>query len=501
VAAPPQSTMLYTAAARQLSLSRSVCALSCLALWLAHGADAVPVSLHYNTSNTGLGSRDNRWVKLLGRAPSLEACSQLCLAHASSAGERCRSFSRYTAQYAKNSSEVGNCYGHVDPAWLPLPVGDGSIDSGLVQWPCEDDAGCSLNGKCVEGNTAGSTACHCSTGWHGDRCELLKLAPVDRHVLGFNPNDALNGGNMSSWGGSIQQVDGVWHMWASRFDNHCGVSTYLLNSRVVHAVSTTDSVLGPYKEKESVVPPFAHEPDVVRAPTGELVMISVHGDLSMLKNGSRTGPYKPCECTVAGVPTGPCPGGCNSCHIQSPTLTVASTPEGPWNTTPIWPGGGENPSIWITKDGALWGMSRGGHMSAYAADWANISGWTHTIPESNATNSFMSSSPDAEDPYLYQDENDNWHALLHSLEGPHMVGGVKGALVGTHAFSTDGLGWMYTGVAYTNEVNLTDGTALQLNRRERPHLVFAEGTRTPVALTNSAEAGKGSFTLVQAITP
>ncbi len=60
----------------------------------------------------------------------------------------------------------------------------------------------------------------------------------------------------------------------------------------------------------------------------------------------------------------------------------------------------------------------------------------------------------------------------------------------------------YTGVAYSNEVNLTDGTTLQLNRRERPHLVFAEGTRTPVALTNSAEARPGrSFTLVQAIVP
>ena len=120
--------MLYTAAARQLFLSRSVhmCALSSLALWLAHGADAVPpVSLHYNTSNTGLGGQDTRWVKLLGRTPSLEACSQLCLAHAGSAGARCKSFSRYTAN--KNSSEVGNCYGHVDPAWLPLSAG--GVDS------------------------------------------------------------------------------------------------------------------------------------------------------------------------------------------------------------------------------------------------------------------------------------------------------------------------------------------------------------------------------------
>jgi len=472
-----------------------------VALWLACGADP-NVSLHYNTSNTGLDQHsDNRWVKLLGRTTSLEGCGKLCVAYT---GARCRSFSRYTAQYAKNSSEVGNCYGHVDPAWLPLPSDDGSVDSGLVQWPCENDADCSLNGKCTtttttdDDNTDNTGAtCRCSTGWHGDRCELLKLAPVDRNVLGFNPNDALNGNNMSSWGGSIQQVGGAWHMWASRFDNHCSVSTYLLNSRVVHAVSTTDSVLGPYKEKESVVPPFAHEPDVVRAPTGELVMISVHGDLGKT-NGTAN---KPCQCTVSGTPTGPCPGGCNSCHIQSPTLTVASTPNGPWTTTPIWPGHGENPSIWITKSGAVHGMSRGGHMSAYAADWKNISSWSHSMPGGNATNSFMSSSPDAEDPYLYQDENDNWHALLHSLEGPHMVGGTKGALVGTHAFSADGLGWMYTGVAYTNEVDLTDGTTLQLGRRERPHLVFAEGTRTPVALTNSAATNHGSFTLVQAVIP
>jgi hypothetical protein len=140
-------------------------------------------------------------------------------------------------------------------------------------------------------------------------------------------------------------------------------------------------------------------------------------------------------------------------------------------------------------------------MSAYAADWKNISSWSHTLPNSNATNSFISSSPDAEDPFLYQDENDNWHALLHSLEGPHMVGGTDGALVGVHAFSKDGLGWFYGGVAYTNHVNLTDGTALILNRRERPHLAFAENSRTLVALINSADHGDRQFTLVQAIVP
>jgi hypothetical protein len=47
---------------------------------------------------------------------------------------------------------------------------------------------------------------------------------------------------------------------------------------------------------------------------------------------------------------------------------------------------------------------------------------------------------------------------------------------------------------------------LVLNRRERPHVVFAEGTREPVALSNSgqeAACGRGcgdrSFTLVQGL--
>ena len=78
---------------------------------------------------------------------------------------------------------------------------------------------------------------------------------------------------------------------------------------------------------------------------------------------------------------------------------------------------------------------------------------------------------------------------------------IDGALVGTHAYSLDGLAWQYTGATYTNRVSLSGGGQLLLNRRERPHLVFAEGTRTPVALSNSAEVGgrygDRSFTLVQ----
>jgi hypothetical protein len=60
---------------------------------------------------------------------------------------------------------------------------------------------------------------------------------------------------------------------------------------------------------------------------------------------------------------------------------------------------GENPSVWIDKAGAAWGMGRGG-MAAYAPDWRNKTGWVHGTP--GGAPSFIAGSPDQEDPMLYQ---------------------------------------------------------------------------------------------------
>jgi hypothetical protein len=40
----------------------------------------------------------------------------------------------------------------------------------------------------------------------------------------------------------------------------------------------------------------------------------------------------------------------------------------------------ENPAIWITASGELWGIARGGNMAAYARDWKNWSTWTREMP-------------------------------------------------------------------------------------------------------------------------
>ena len=286
-----------------------------------------------------LSGVDATFVKYLGNATiSLEDCGSRCLTYGNST-IHCKSFTRWKV--------TGACLGHTDNSWLPLSV-DGSreaglVDSGQVAWPCAGDMDCSLNGVC-----GSDGACVCSPGWTGRACGTLKLLPVDLSVLGFNPSE--NGRNMSSWGGGAWKFGDEWHLFVSRLDNHCGIGSYLLNSRVVHA--TSPDLEGPYTEKDSILPPFAHEPVMARAPNGSFVMMTVHGPL----NG-----FPECVCTD-GTSSG-CNGCNNSCHPAQPVLSVASSPQGPWVSTQVPPpvgpnsteGHQENPSIWIAQDGALYG--------------------------------------------------------------------------------------------------------------------------------------------------
>ena len=88
------------------------------------------------------------------------------------------------------------------------------------------------------------------------------------------------------------------------------------------------------------------------------------------------------------------------------------------------------------------GMGRGGQ-SSRADHWSDISSWQ------GGSGGFVLSE-DSEDPFPYQDEEGNYHAILHNLEGPHMVGSIDGARVGIHAFSQDGERWLDGGLAYTS---------------------------------------------------
>ena len=122
---------------------------------------------------------------------------------------------------------------------------------------------CNLNGVLLNG------ACECDVAWTGANCTELSVLPTNA-TSGLVDADA-RGVHLSTWGGSVLVDDyGTWHMWAARMVGHCGIGSWLSNSEIVHA--TANSPTGSYVVDSVVWPIWAHEPTVVRAPSGEFVM-------------------------------------------------------------------------------------------------------------------------------------------------------------------------------------------------------------------------------------
>ncbi len=475
------------------------------------------LQLHYNTSNLGEQLSDPRnariapWVVFLSPGTTdLEQCGRLCAQYQNGSGPFafCQSFTRYAASVG--SARPGDCYGHLDPIWLPLSglnSSNGAVlaDSGLVLRPCSTAFDCSHNGLCSAGT------CECTQGWTGRRCQTLDLLPVDRSKLGFSPQDTARR-NLSSWGGSVLSENGVWHMWAARMTNYCGIGQWEQNSEIVHA--TAEDVLGPYIEQGTVAPVFAHEPSVTRDPrTGELLMVSVNYPVDgQYSNQTIFNSSGICTCTANC--TKAAVGSRNKCgmcrhpgsHPFLPIIRTAPRAEGPWSETlsTVLPSDDTNLACWINGTGAVNCNGRGGGVYAFSLDWRNFSSWEDfKLPGAPDAPMWVSSRPDDEDPMLWQDMATNvWHSIQHNLEGPHMCDGQL-CQVGTHQFSIDGWQWYSTGTAYTNLVQYTDGTSHLFDRRERPHLIFAENTTNPVALATSARPGgldgDRTFTLVQGL--
>ena len=125
---------------------------------------------------------------------------------------------------------------------------------------CRDASGCSFNGACVAGS------CVCSAAWGGADCGELQLMPTPKDA-GYAPAD---GG--SSWGGIAVQDPAnrsAWTLVASEFVNGCGLNDWSPNSRVIKAVSTTTSPLGPYAYHSELLPPFHH---LLKDPFKELLL-------------------------------------------------------------------------------------------------------------------------------------------------------------------------------------------------------------------------------------
>eukprot|EP00935_MAST-01C_sp_MAST-1C-sp1_P001890 g1890.t1 len=386
---------------------------------------------------------------------------------------------------------------------------------------------CSYNGVCSSGSGSGSgdgsdggTGCKCNPGWVGARCGVLDLRPVDRTKLGYRAvhvdSKAKTRTNVSSWGAPVLFDDKSkkWHGWASEMLEGCGINAWETNSQVVHIVS--DSPLGPFERKEVVWPAFAHEPDVVRGPQGEWVMLFS----AFPYNTSGLDAHVCRNCSNGATPAPKTPG----CPFQRgepaalrhpfrQMMAIAPSPEGPWDKrlveipqlTTAWDW---NTALTINADGSAVALIRGG-MVWHASNYSEPSSW-HAVGGEPEGPQWKCNGRGVEDPYVYRGPDGVFHALAHAFS----------PFFGVHAFSdapltrnwTDGtpMEWTITSAAYGNNVSFTDGSSFAFSRRERPHLVWARGTapgEQPVALTNgvqyggppNAPGGDAVYTLAQPI--
>ena len=343
---------------------------------------------------------------------------------------------------------------------------------------CATDEDCALLGTCT---AAGACACH--AGWAGPACGQLRLLPAP--VSG-----GYSAPNTSSWGGApvLDSATGRYHLYVAEFVGRCGLLSWHNNSRVVRA--TAAAATGPYTFAEEVVPFYSHNPVVALAANGSgLILMHIgggawNGDVLQCVNGSSQTNYS----ALPRPPQPPPPAQGTLC---------AGGFAGPWRacnwTGAASPGSFTNPALWVQRNGSMavggnsnysLALAFGARCSAFACQE-----WSPALPRTPPRT--------GEDPWIWQDARDHWHALFHDM-APDLP-------AGRHAFSADGLAWTLTAeLAYTGAVEFEDGSSVAFTKRERPHLLLDPASRAPLALFTGVmqhpeHVDDHTFTLAQAV--
>lgn len=299
-------------------------------------------------------------------------------------------------------------------------------------------------------------------------------------------------------------------MFLAEMSNSCGMTTWTTNSLIRHAVS--DHPQGPYEKKEIVMPPFAHNPTAIRAPDGTYLIYHI---------GCGTPIKTPCTDCHAGNTGKSChaPGETVACNSTTTNILYSKSLDGPWRSinapfvaspTMGKPYQVDNPSVHFFSNGSLIMAGRGGNPNNEAESDGIITAPSWRGPYTMHTMiGDPQSSPHVEDPFIWRDHRGNFHCIFHKFTDEHPS-------CGGHAFSRDGFNWTLTNDwAYNTTVFLSDGSSVNFNRRERPHLLFekaaddALGDGTPVMLFTSltnwgssgalGPTGDKAFTFGQAI--
>lgn len=198
---------------------------------------------------------------------------------------------------------------------------------------CASDADCSLLGLCDKADGR----CVCDPGWTGDDCGQADLLP-------YRDGDGYINKSAASWGGRpvYDAVSKTWHLFATEIAHRCPLILFMNDSTVIRAEA--DSPTGPYTRKETVLPPFHHNPTIIGpTPDGYYLIFSI-GNTNAEAEQILCERAVPAECNRAHA-------FCRGSHMPNSNgrinLAYSKSVHGPWTEKVILPyDAGNNASAW-----------------------------------------------------------------------------------------------------------------------------------------------------------
>lgn len=355
---------------------------------------------------------------------------------------------------------------------------------------CTAPLDCSLNGLCNAGK------CVCDAPWTGDTCGKLSFAPGRAHAVFGKPLCAYHGADRSTttWGGSVLRVPeegGRLYMWVAEMVEHCDLGAWQTNSQI--ALATATDPLGAFERIDTVLPPWGHNPQAIRAPDAEHGSVYV---LYALGDGVPiNGPPVNCSAGEASeeqqLQQRRTPSADNGTITANFTVSWAASPRGPYERVVCqildWPEnwdygahGNWNPAPVVHPNGTIYLMdhtSSLGFMNGEAIIAADTWRGPYRIVASNTYPSWVGHVWRAEDPYMWLDARLNWHTLYNWGGGQGDAWGPGG-----HAFSQDGIRWSFIEFAFncSRPVLQPNGSVGSVDYcSERPKLLHdVDGTPT-----------------------
>ena len=349
---------------------------------------------------------------------------------------------------------------------------------------CTTSLDCSLNGDCV------TSTCACDPAWKGPTCSSLNLLPLA-------PSQAINGvyrppHHRTSWGANVlfSTEDQLFHMFVAEMKGKCTLTSWIPNSQITHATSTT--LEGPYTFKETVFDTFHHNPRLIQDPSDGSYLLFMIG-------GPHSGTSTSGNCSALPSAQG---------EVLDTRIVVsrATSLNGPWSLPqgPLiargkmneWDYVVTNPTPIILANGTTLLYYRG--TPKYWDDDDDDDSTSVAQPLDLPESVGVATAPHWSGPYtkVFQEPilkvmNEDPFAWKNK-RGYHLLTHGRNDWWNTHhSYSSDGLTWSDgSDIAANPNVTLTNGSIYRFTNRERPQLYFNATTGEPAVLFNGVCPGK-----------